>query len=76
MTTPNWDRTFTHVATLNEFRHEHGEERVKHAIHALYEAGGSFAVSDNKLYLSDFSYQIIVKLHTDWTLAQPTKGTP
>ncbi len=72
----NWDKALTHVATLKDFRHEHGEDRLKDTINFLLDAGGTFAVSQERLYLSDFSFEVFKKLHSNWLNAdQPTKGT-
>lgn len=70
----NWNTAFTYQADLKQFYEEEGEARVKEAILALTDAGGTFAVSQGKLCMSDFSYGVFIKLYTDW-YSQPTKGT-
>ncbi len=78
MSTTNWDKALTYVATLKDFRHEHGEDRLKDTINFLLDAGGTFAVSQERLYLSDFSFEVFMKLIANWSEVDRAlpEGTP
>jgi hypothetical protein len=78
MNTTNWDKALTYVVNFREFRDEGvGKDRAHEMILALTKAGGTFALSNGKLHLSDYSKTVFTQTYTDWLTAdQPTKGTP
>lgn len=58
MNTPNWNRTFRHSVDLRQFRTEQNQAHYRAMIDKLLEEGGSFAVCDGHLWLSDFSLAV------------------
>jgi hypothetical protein len=66
MSQTNWDKALTYTINLNRFREEVGEERVQEMILELLKAGGTFAVSQGRLNLSDFSMLAFRQKANDW----------
>jgi len=55
MNTPNWHKTFTHAIDLRQMRTEQAQKDYRAMIDKLLEEGGSFAICNGHLWLSDFS---------------------
>lgn len=74
----NWDKALTYVVNFRQFRDEEvGKERAHEMILALTKAGGTFALSNGMLHLSDYSVEVFTRTYLDWHNAdQSTKGTP
>ena len=71
----NWDKLLTYGLNFRTFRDEVGKERAHEMIVNLTKAGGTFALSNGMLHLSDYSKQVFTQTYTDWyTADQPTKG--
>jgi hypothetical protein len=66
MNTTNWDKALTYAVNLTLFEKEVGKERVQQMILALLSAGGTFAVSQNRLHMSDFSMLVFHQKVTDF----------
>lgn len=64
MNTPNWNRTFTYAVEIRQFRTDQGQTHYRAMIDKLLEEGGSFAVTDGHLWLSDFSLAVC----KDWLI--------
>lgn len=78
MSTTNWDKALTYALNFRQFRDDEvGKDRAHEMILALTKAGGTFALSNGILHLSDYSMLVFRTTYTDWLNAdQPTKGTP
>lgn len=68
MNTTNWDKALTYIVNLRAFRESVGEERVQEMMSALLNAGGTFAVSQDRLHLSDFSKVAFSVRTADWAV--------
>jgi len=73
----NWDKALTYALNFREFRDEGvGKERAHEMIIALTKAGGTFALSNGILHLSDYSKTVFQQTYLDWYAEDPsTKGT-
>lgn len=68
--TTNWDKALTSSINLTLFREEAGEQRVQQMILSLLAAGGTFAISQDNLHLSDFSMLVFRQSLADMTTGE------
>jgi hypothetical protein len=70
MSQTNWDKALTYVVNFRSFRDDEvGKERAQEMILKLAGAGGTFALSNGKLHLSDYSMEVFKQTYTDWAKA-------
>lgn len=65
--TTNWDKALTYVTTIESVEEHYGTEKLDTLLNLLLKAGGTFAVSQGKIYTSDFSTLVLKQTLTDWT---------
>jgi hypothetical protein len=76
MSTTNWGKALTYALNFRTFRDEQvGKERAHEMILALTKAGGTFALSNGILHLSDYSKEVFTQTYTDW-ISQSDERTP
>lgn len=68
MTQINWSKALTYETNLINLAEDFGEERISALIGKLVETSATFAISQGRLFTSDFGTHVVKQLLADWIL--------
>jgi len=66
MSRTNWDEALKYVSPLDHFKDVYGTDRTEEVILQLTKAGGTLAISQDKLHMSEYSFEYLQSLFQKW----------